>query len=451
MLTNDKNAQVLINEILANKYELNLIQITITQREEKLIGKGIIHQNEEGQLLLRFFSDKDYSESERLIMFVENHNRSNSEGNIISEYDKMEGRDENGRKYFCDHVLNNGSKDNVMVFKLLGALGSDEDKEFNTRAIFAGKYSTPDTTNAYFETNVDQIYRFTDYKHVWRIDVNEEFKILATNYDHYLDVLILEEKDIEFRNIDEIIDSLNFVLGVELEPVFINVTNLGHKILNRRNFLKSKSLFSAPLTSNHNYGNEFTTNHNKLFCLYYNFIRQDSKKKLPTIQKRTVSGSRNYVYPSALVLSVQIETICKEYFSSYYNSDVDFIHAVEDGINIISKSNITRKSEVVGLLKNAISKKPERNISTTNILKNVAEQRIIDKSLLKNWKNLRNITAHGNSYEGEDEYHPLLSDMFLCTNLYYQLIFALIGYEGKYSWKEYKKNRIETYPLVEQN
>ena len=50
-------------------------------------------------------------------------------------------------------------------------------------------------------------------------------------------------------------------------------------------------------------------------------------------------------------------------------------------------------------------------------------------------------------YKDDDEYHPLISDMFLCINLYYQLIFTLIGYKGKYSWKEYKKNRLETYPL----
>jgi hypothetical protein len=56
MLTNNKDTQVLINEILTNKYEINLIQIAISNGDERLCGKGIISQNDEGQLMLKFFS-----------------------------------------------------------------------------------------------------------------------------------------------------------------------------------------------------------------------------------------------------------------------------------------------------------------------------------------------------------------------------------------------------------
>lgn len=451
MLSNEQDTQALINEILTNKFSIDLVKIEVTYEGQILQGKGTIYQDGEGQLLLKFFSDRFYSEKERLMSLIENHNRSNSEGDIISEFDKMEGFDGNERKYICDHVHRRGSINNVMKFELLGILDTPFDLGNNTRAIFAGKYRIPDMGNAFIETKVDQLYMFTDFKDIWRINVNEDLNVLVTKYEDYLDTLVLCNRDIEFHDIFHIIDSLNFVLGIELEPVFINVQTHGHKIYNRRNLLKSKSSFSSPLISNHNRGDEFTAiNHNSLFCSYYKFIRNDSKKKLPIIHKRIISGSRSYIFAEALILSVQIETICKEYFSSYYCPNASYIKAIENGIEIISESNIEGKSILVGKLNGMISRKGTRDVSVTNILKNLSKQQLITKSLVELWESLRSITAHGDNYK-DDEYYALLSNTFLCTNLYYQLIFSLIGYKGKYSWKEYKKNRIETYPLVEQN
>lgn len=448
MLSNELDTQAIINEILTNKFSIDLVKIEITSEGEILQGKGTIYQDDEGQLLLKFFSDRFFSKNEWLNSIVENHNKDNPEGNIISEFDKIEGYDINEQKYTCNRILRRGSMKNVMKFELLGTLDAAFDFGNNTRAIFAGKYKIPDMGHAFIETNVDQLYIFTDFKDIWKIKVNEDLNILVTKYEDYLDTLVLGDQIIGFQYVWHIIDSLNFVLGIELEPVFINVQNEGHRIYNRQNLLKSKSSFSAPLISNHNCGDEFTaSNHNSLFCAYYNFIRNDSKKKLPIIHKRIVSGSRSYIFAEALILSVQIETICKEYFSSYYCPDTSYIKAIENGIEIISESNMEGKRILVGKLKGMISRKGTRDISVTNILKNMSKQQLITKSLIERWDSLRSITAHGDNYK-DDEYHALLSNMFLCTNLYYQLIFSLVGYKGNYSWKEYKKNHIETYPFV---
>jgi len=443
MLSNDKNSQVLINEILTNKYEVDLIHITISKGDEKLHGKGTIFQNVEGRLLIKVFSDIEYNEHQRLNMLFEDRGDQNSEGSIISEFYQLEGLDENRLEYFCDKIDMQQHKDNVMHFRLLGDLTSRKAEGSSTRIILAGKYQIPSTGIVNFTTKVDENYWFTDYKNIWMIDVNENFKILITNYENYLDVLINTNQDAEYSDIDDILNSLNFVLGIESEPLFINVNKKGHKVLNRRNILKAKSLFDPPLTSNHNYGSEYTMNHNRLFNSYYNFIRQDTNKKLPIIHRRVVSGSRNYVYAAALIISVQIETICKLYLSDFYEKDKEFVSTLGKCIELIANSDIENRERVISSLKGRVT---DNKVNAKDILHKLATTNHITQSLLKPYSSLRNSTAHGDNYENDDN-TKLIGNLFLCTNLYYQLIFHLIGYEGRFSWKEYGKNRIETYPI----
>lgn len=447
MLTNDRNTQVLVNRIITNKFEINLIRITISKGDEKLYGRGIIYQNDEGQLQLKFFSDYEYSQNERLAMICDGQKISNSEGGIKSEFYVMEGKDENLREYSCNQIDLRNHIDNVMDFRLLAALNSPEKEGSSTRVILVGKYRIPSTSNINRVTKIDESFWFTDNENFWEIVVNENFKIFVTNYDNYMDVLIQVNERIDFADVDNIVDSLDFVLGAESEPVFINVLNKGHKVQNRSNILKATSIFSAPITSDHNYGNDYTVNHNKIFCAYFKFICKDSKKLLPIIHRRIVSGSRNYLYAAALILSVQIETICKDYFLSYYKADEDFIKALKESIDLIGDSEINGKNRIAELLKNKIPKGSRNNFSVRNILKNLAKENVISKSLIEKWESLRHITAHGDAYEG-DGVTPLLENWFFCTNLYYQLIFNLIGYEGRYSWKEYDKNRLESYPII---
>lgn len=447
MLTNDRNTQVLINKILTNRFEINLIRITVSKGVKKFYGKGIVYQNDEGQLQLKFFSDKEYTQSERLTILFGGHKESNIEGSIISEFYKMEGKDENSREYSCNQIYLRNYIDNVMDFYLFAALNSPIEEGSSTRVVLAGKYRIPSTNMINRITRVNENFGFTDNEAIWEIALDENLKIFITNYDNYMDMLIHGQEGIGFDDVDDIVDSLNFVLGTESEPVFINVTNNGHRIRNRRNMMKAISLFTAPFTPDHNYGNELTVNHNNLFRMYFKFICKDSKKLLPIIHRRIVSGSRNYLYAAALILSVQIETICKDYFSSYYKADEDFIKALKESIDLICSSEIKEKNKITGLLNSKIPNGSRNNLSVRNILTNLAEENIISKSLIKNWGSLRNITTHGDSYN-DDEVTPLLENWFFCTNLYYQLIFKLIGYEGRYSWKEYDKNRLESYPII---
>lgn len=98
MHSNEQDTQALIDGILTNKFSIDLVKIEVTSEGEILQGKGTIYQDEEGQLLLKFFSDRFFSKNEWLHSIGENKSKNNPEGNIISEFDKMEGFDSNERK-----------------------------------------------------------------------------------------------------------------------------------------------------------------------------------------------------------------------------------------------------------------------------------------------------------------------------------------------------------------
>ena len=55
MFSNNKNEQDIISRIIANRYEINLVKIELIG-DKIYTGKGVIYQNEDGKLLLKFFS-----------------------------------------------------------------------------------------------------------------------------------------------------------------------------------------------------------------------------------------------------------------------------------------------------------------------------------------------------------------------------------------------------------
>ena len=201
MLTNDRNTQILINKILANKYEIDLIRVNVFKGDEKFSGKGIIYQDDEGQLQLKFFSDKEYNTDERLMMLMQGHNSSLTEGTIISKFYTMAGKDENNREYICDQIDLINFVDNVMNFRLLGSLNSSKEEGSSTRVILAGKHHIPKTGIVNRITKIDEKYWFTDNEEIWIIETENDFRILVTNYADYLDVLVQGNEEIEFNDV----------------------------------------------------------------------------------------------------------------------------------------------------------------------------------------------------------------------------------------------------------
>lgn len=80
-------------------------------------------------------------------------------------------------------------------------------------------------------------------------------------------------------------------------------------------------------------------------------------------------------------------------------------------------------------LKNSIPSTDRKSISIKIILGNLHKEKMIDSKLLKAWVKMRNNTAHGENVSGAGR-SKFLEEAFLCINLYYILIFNIIGYKG---------------------
>lgn len=453
MFSNNKNEQDIISRIIANRYEINLVKIELIG-DKIYTGKGVIYQNEDGKLLLKFFSDRFYTSHEQLINFFDNCKIDNTEGGILSDYYSLKGFDENGFEYNCKRLsFKNGQDSNLSYLKLMSSLESNREYGYYTRVIFSGTYSIPENSQTDNQTIVGQTFYYTDYYKIWELKLDNRVNIVFSRFEDYLDLVVITNEDtkIDYQYVENLIYSLNFVVGIESEPIYINIKNVGYQLRERKNFNKITSMFSSPLIANHCYGDDFTKNHTELYYKYFQFLQNNPETLLKFIHKRIVSVGRSYLYALALILSVQIENICKEYYYEYYHSDEVFNIAIKECSELIDSSNIKNKNDIIARLKGMVNKNSNRQqMSVVNILKNLAEKNYIDPSLIKPWKDLRNITAHGDYYkdDGNNSSHiQLYKDVLLCTNLFYQLVFHLIGYHGFYSWKSYEENKLKEYPI----
>lgn len=455
MFTNNENERNVIERIINNRHEINLIKIELINDTLTYTGKGVIFQDSDGFLLLKFFSDRLYSNDEQITNFFKDDSKDNPEGGFITDHYSLKGQDNDGKEYSCKRLIfRSGKGTNLSYLRLQSFLESNKEHGYYTRLIFAGNYNIPVNSMTKFKTNVGQTFWYTDFYRIWEIKIDDDVNIVFSKFDDYLDLVVTTtvDKDINYKYVENLIYALNFVIGVEAEPIYINISGKGSQLRARNNIYKMPSIFSSPLIARHSYGDDFTMNHTNLFGVYFSYLQNNPETTLQFIHKRVISASRSYLYIMALVVAVQIENICKANYSEYYCPDNVFNNTVEECTKLIENSSIENKEDVIIKLRGMINNGTNRTqINMINILKNLSEKKIIDASLIKPWKDLRNITAHGDSYKNGDNSKAdlkLLTAVFSCINLYYQLVFHLIGYSGYYSWKDYKENRLEKYPLT---
>lgn len=129
------------------------------------------------------------------------------------------------------------------------------------------------------------------------------------------------------------------------------------------------------------------------------------------------------------VVSIQIENICKLFYSNRYVKDEAYCSQLLEAIEVLSCSDKIKFRGVIMRLKSSIPSADRKSISIRNILGNLHKEEMIDSKLVKAWVKMRNNTAHGENVS-DDGWSEFLDEAFLCINLYYILIFNIIGYKG---------------------
>lgn len=129
----------------------------------------------------------------------------------------------------------------------------------------------------------------------------------------------------------------------------------------------------------------------------------------------------------ALVLTICIEGVLKNYYPQYGLPDSEYLKEVGHARKKLAKYKIGPrvKKRILDSLEG------KKSFSAKGALIQLARDSVIPEMLIKPWQNLRNKSAHAATLEGSDEAtQNLLDDCWSCLELFYVLLFRHIHYQG---------------------
>lgn len=142
---------------------------------------------------------------------------------------------------------------------------------------------------------------------------------------------------------------------------------------------------------------------------------------------RILRSYQSDIENSSLVLSVAIEGVLKALFLSEHDADVEFCGLVNAAKSAIKRLDVNQRvrSSILSSLDYATSPKPQ------DAMWRLAEQGLLTGAHIEAWGKLRHKGAHGAMLEDDlgklqkhlDRYH-------CCLDMFYRLVFTVIGYRG---------------------
>lgn len=172
----------------------------------------------------------------------------------------------------------------------------------------------------------------------------------------------------------------------------------------------------------------------ELYEKYLNYILNYSDEELHPISgwiRRIVEARTQYLEAEMLTLSVAVESLVgmddfKDFFKKEKtNSIKSQILLIENCMKELYLEDSFKK-RLKGFMDNMNS------VSATDKLKKLVDKGLVDESLTKAWKKIRNKAAHGYILK-PGELNKNLKFCNQVTVLFHHLVFILIGYKGKYT------------------
>ncbi|MES2417485.1 MAG: hypothetical protein V4541_04820 [Bacteroidota bacterium] len=365
----------------------------------------------------------------------------------------LDAEDDHGNRYRCDYVYipfdhdqilyNCTFKSKISIFSEEGIIG----KRGYASIIFKNKYDFATNQQKYkqstFPSLVDDRSQF---KRIWEIQNKDMSAILHRDVEYLTMDVYSEQLDFDDSIIKQIIDALNFVMGLEHQyyyQVLFGESNSFHIQLNPSRKSQRKTIFTPPYRKVGSIGDEAEENA-KLFNSYFNYIRNEPENIFNKLQKRLADSGTGYYYKHGLIVSTTIESILRVYypkedevFSDLYLADIQTLKDLT--LNLQDPVILQRLSSLLSDLVDKTKYIPGK------MLKKLENDGIIGKGSLNAWKKLRNRFAHGDDYN--DELLKAAGLVQQNVTIFYELIFNIIGYQGKYTKYSLKAgNCIATYP-----
>lgn len=385
-------------------------------------GYGLIDQNRHLQIQLRIFTEGvDTSEA-----LMRQFDRPFTPGTLVpdSGYYDFEGFDIDGEKWFSKRLSINPSF-GASTYIQIEPWQLTKSSERNQAA------SNP-FINAFIPLQIDlpwhQITQFGDLG--WKRDkfsyetISHEWSVRKTELGTWVHFCCkaghIKDDFVYF------IQALSILSGKHLTPTVEDYhTGLDHALKIRSNENDSASLL-PPIEHRHA---EPVDAHAFITSFLGAQHQSEHRTLIHRMWHRILRARENDIENSSLVLSVAIEGLVMKAISNNDDEDVEFkteINSVMPRIEATGLPDRVLKC-IQSSFGNAVKAKPK------STLQRLIKQNIIDDTHIAAWGKMRNLGAHGHVLDWETEtIQRHLQRFHSCLDLFYRLIFFLIGYSGKH-------------------
>lgn len=145
---------------------------------------------------------------------------------------------------------------------------------------------------------------------------------------------------------------------------------------------------------------------------------------------RILRARENDIENSSLVLSVAVEGLVKKTLLSSKDVDPELVKEAEEAKPILENVGLSRRA--LGIVRSSLGNAIAPRVQNT--LRRLTTTGVTSEAHLKAWTDLRNPAAHGSVLDDDETALQQHLDRFhLCIDLYYRLLFHLIGYEGRHT------------------
>ena len=281
--------------------------------------------------------------------------------------------------------------------------------------IILGKFTLP--FNKY-ETN-------DDYSTLTLLEVfTDEFEFRASQKAKHLKIDVVSRKSIIDRDfITKLTEGLGIAIGRDASPAYYSIgSGSNHEsFLNGHADIKGLGVME-PLVSVF-YGK--TEGFVEFISSYVN-NRTRAHDPLINYWRRLYYVSDIITDVAALVLTVNIEGMVKNYFSQRRTPSSEMLGYIKLSQNTIRTTKLPSATKI--RVQQALGNM--KKLSTTNILKELVSEGVIDGAQVLSWTALRNSLAHADNGPDDTEgFENFIDNIYNCLSLFYRLIGLSVGYD----------------------
>ena len=421
-----------INKLISNSFEIDCIDIFLTQKKDKdpivYRGPGTIYQNEHGILQIKLYTKINDINKE-----LSHLSKYYTSGVIIAKdnFYTLKATDMSGNKWTADNIWVSANvffpaaglviKTKIEEIKNIELNKSRSNTEKNYFFIIVpGQYKIPCNKSETFSDGGGRLNRAV-------FSVNEidfEFK----KYDNYLTIHANTktgklDNDIYLK----LIEALSIITGCKIRAMVIKniqkdkdvlkIKSVDNSFTNKKLFPPLKHSAPAELKYFTCFFKRYLMNIESPFSDLFGFWHKINRAWQASIEN------------SSLSIGVAIEGILKSYFSEIGLADEEILQQAEKAKDLIENSNLeerikNRLFSSIGLLK---------NISPKVALRQMVQDKLLDKTMVSEWEKLRNKSVHSDKMNQDlITIQKHINQINTCLALFYRLLFIIIKYEGNY-------------------